>query len=103
MSRQWVYKEVVAGRIPAHRVGSYYKVDLYRLADAFGTRLHGRSERDDASHSRGRHTQLHHRSLQSNGQGKPCSTVCFTMAHILKCGPRSWRTKTDLLDEQKAG
>jgi len=23
--------------------------------------------------------------------------------HILKCGPRSWRTKTDLPDEQKAG
>src|ERR1700722_13797032 len=23
--------------------------------------------------------------------------------HILKCGPRSWRTKTDLLDQEKAG
>jgi DNA replication protein DnaC len=23
--------------------------------------------------------------------------------HILKCGPRSWRTKTDLLDQGKAG
>jgi len=22
--------------------------------------------------------------------------------HILKCGPRSWRTKTDLLDQEKA-
>jgi DNA replication protein DnaC len=23
--------------------------------------------------------------------------------HILKCGPRSWRTKTDLLDQEKTG
>ena len=23
--------------------------------------------------------------------------------HILKCGPRSWRTKTDLPDQEKAG
>jgi hypothetical protein len=31
-SRQWLHKEVVAGRIPAHRIGSYYKLDPFQLA-----------------------------------------------------------------------
>ena len=26
-SLQWLHKEVVAGRVPAHRIGTYYKVD----------------------------------------------------------------------------
>jgi hypothetical protein len=32
-SRQWVHKEVVNGRIPAHRIGCYYKVGPYQLAE----------------------------------------------------------------------
>jgi excisionase family DNA binding protein len=31
-SRQWLHKEVVAGRIPAYRIGTYYKVDPFQLA-----------------------------------------------------------------------
>ena len=34
-------------------------------------------------------------------------TACFDRlrhhGHILKCGPRSWRTKTDLPEQEKTG